>query len=113
GLADYEVSIGDYVLSGGELAAMILVEAVARHVPGVLGAEDSATSDSFSEGLLEHPQYTRPAEFEGQKVPEVLLSGNHEQIRRWRSQMALERTRRRRPELPGASPQPGPAIKEK
>ena len=108
GLANYEVSIGDYVLSGGELAAMVLIEVVARHVPGVLGAEDSASSDSFSEGLLEHPQYTRPAEFEGQKVPEVLLSGNHELIRQWRHEMALERTRRQRPELPGASAEPGP-----
>ncbi len=85
GLADYEVSIGDYVLSGGELAAMILIEVVARHVPGVLGDEASAASDSFSEGLLEHPQYTRPVDFEGQRVPEVLLSGNHEMIRRWRA----------------------------
>ena len=99
GLADYEVSIGDYVLSGGELAAMVLIEVVARHVPGVLGDEDSAASDSFSEGLLEHPQYTRPAEFEGRVVPEVLLSGNHELIRQWRQEMALERTRQRRPEL--------------
>jgi tRNA (guanine37-N1)-methyltransferase len=98
-LADFEVSIGDYVLSGGELAAMVLVEVVARHVPGVLGDETSATSDSFSEGLLEHPQYTRPVDFEGQRVPEVLLSGNHEMIRRWRAEMATERTRARRPEL--------------
>ena len=113
GLADHEVSIGDYVLSGGELAAMVVVEVVARHVPGVLGDEDSASSDSFSDGLLEHPQYTRPAEFEGQKVPDVLLSGNHELIRQWRHEMALERTRRQRPELPGASTQPGQAIKEK
>jgi tRNA (guanine37-N1)-methyltransferase len=113
GLADHEVSIGDYVLSGGELAAMIVVEVVARHVRGVLGDEDSASSDSFSDGLLEHPQYTRPAEFEGQKVPDVLLSGNHELIRQWRHEMALERTRRQRPELPGVSTQPGQAIKEK
>jgi tRNA (guanine37-N1)-methyltransferase len=112
GLADYEVSIGDYVLSGGELAAMVLVEAVSRHVPGVLGDEESAGSDSFAGGLLEHPQYTRPAEFEGQQVPEVLLSGNHELIRRWRHQMALERTRTRRPELPGAATQAPPATKE-
>ena len=98
-LADYEVSIGDYILSGGELAAMVLIEVVARYVPGVLGDEDSAGSDSFSDGLLEHPQYTRPAEFEGQRVPDVLLSGNHELIRRWRAEAALERTRSRRPEL--------------
>lgn len=99
GLADVEVSIGDYILSGGELAAMVLVEAVARHVPGVLGDEDSATDDSFSAGLLEYPQYTRPPEFEGQTVPEVLLSGNHERIRRWREAQAIERTRLRRPDL--------------
>ena len=104
GLADYEVSIGDYILSGGELAAMVVVEVVARHVPGVLGDEDSASSDSFSDGLLEHPQYTRPVEFEGQRVPDVLLSGNHELIRKWRAEMALERTRSRRPELLQPSP---------
>lgn len=98
-IAEYEVSIGDYVLSGGELAAMVLVEAVARHVPGVLGDEDSAGDDSFVTGLLEHPQYTRPSDFEGQKVPDVLLSGNHAEIRRWRERMSLARTRERRPEL--------------
>ena len=98
-LAEYEVSIGDYVLSGGELAAMVLVEAVSRHVPGVLGDEGSAGDDSFVTGLLEYPQYTRPPEFEGLTVPEVLLSGHHEEIRRWRERMALERTRERRPEL--------------
>jgi tRNA (guanine37-N1)-methyltransferase len=103
-LADYEVSIGDYILSGGELAAMVLVEVVARYVPGVLGDEDSVGSDSFSDGLLEHPQYTRPAEFEGQRVPDVLLSGNHELIRRWRAETALQRTRSRRPELLQPSP---------
>jgi tRNA (guanine37-N1)-methyltransferase len=111
GLANYEVSIGDYILSGGELAAMVLIEVVARHVPGVLGDEDSAASDSFSEGLLEHPQYTRPAEFEGQAVPEVLLSGNHELIRQWRQEMALQRTRQRRPEL--LQPRHPAAAKEK
>jgi tRNA (guanine37-N1)-methyltransferase len=99
GLADYEVSIGDYVLSGGELAAMVLIEVVARYVPGVLGDDTSAETDSFSDGLLEHPQYTRPVEFEGQRVPDVLLSGNHEMIRKWRAEMAKERTRTRRPEL--------------
>jgi len=103
-LADHEVSIGDYILSGGELAAMVLIEVVARYVPGVLGDEDSAGSDSFSDGLLEHPQYTRPAEFEGQRVPDVLLSGNHELIRKWRAETALERTRKRRPELLQPSP---------
>ncbi len=114
-LADYEVSIGDYILSGGELAAMIVVEVVARYVPGVLGDEDSVGSDSFSAGLLEHPQYTRPAEFEGQRVPDVLLSGNHELIRRWRAQMALDRTKDRRPELLQSSPGTtgrGPQSKE-
>ena len=99
GIADHEVSIGDYILSGGELAVMVLIEAVARHVPGVLGDEDSASQDSFSDGLLEHPQYTRPPEFEGQRVPDVLLSGNHEMIRRWRQEQAVERTRKRRPDL--------------
>lgn len=113
GLADYEVSCGDYVLSGGELAAMILIEVVARRVPGVLGDADSASSDSFSDGLLEHPQYTRPAEFEGEKVPEVLLSGNHAQIRRWRQAMSLERTRLRRPELLSGAAKPPTATKEK
>jgi tRNA (guanine37-N1)-methyltransferase len=98
-LADYEVSIGDYVLSGGELAAMVLVEVVTRLVPGVLGDEDSAEDDSFSGGLLEYPHYTRPAEFDGMKVPEVLLSGNHEVIAKWRREQALERTRARRPDL--------------
>jgi len=98
-LADYEVSIGDYVLSGGELAAMVVIEAVSRHVAGVLGDDGSAGDDSFVAGLLEHPQYTRPPEFEGLKVPEVLLSGHHEEIRRWRQRMSLERTRERRPEL--------------
>jgi tRNA (guanine37-N1)-methyltransferase len=98
-IADYEVSIGDYVLSGGELAAMVLIETVARQVPGVLGDEDSAGDDSFAAGILDHPHYTRPPEFEGLKVPEVLLSGNHEEIRRWRERMARERTRKTRPEL--------------
>jgi tRNA (guanine37-N1)-methyltransferase len=98
-VVEYEVSIGDYVLSGGELASMVLIEVVARLVPGVLGDEESAANDTFSRGLLEYPQYTRPADFEGSKVPEVLLSGNHEEIRRWREQAALERTRSRRPDL--------------
>lgn len=98
-IASHEVSIGDYVLSGGELAAMVLVEAVSRHVPGVLGDEDSARDDSFVTGMLEHPHYTRPPEFEGLNVPDVLLSGHHEEIRRWRERMSLERTRERRPEL--------------
>lgn len=104
-LADDEISIGDYVLSGGELAAAVVVDAVARLVPGVLGNEASSRQESFSaddaEGgkLLDCPQYTRPAEFRGWKVPEVLLGGNHAEIRRWRQAAALEKTRRMRPDL--------------
>jgi tRNA (guanine37-N1)-methyltransferase len=96
---DLEISIGDYVLSGGELASMIIVDAVTRLIPGVLGCADSAEYDSFSNGLLEHPQYTRPPEFNGAKVPDVLLSGNHAEINRWRHQQALKKTAERRPEL--------------
>lgn len=96
---DEEWSIGDYVLSGGELAAMTLIDAVARLVPGVLGHEDSAQEDSFAQGLLDCPHYTRPEEINGQKVPEVLLSGNHAAIRRWRLKQALGRTWLRRPDL--------------
>lgn len=98
-LVDAEYSIGDYVLTGGELAALVVVDAVARHLPGVLGNEGSAASDSFADGLLEYPQYTRPVEWEGQRVPEVLLSGNHAAIARWRRQQQLLRTRSRRPDL--------------
>jgi tRNA (guanine37-N1)-methyltransferase len=99
-LADEELSIGDYVLSGGELAAAVVMDAVARLKPGVLGNEDSALFESFSEpGLLDCPQYTRPAEFRGWKAPDVLLGGNHEQIRRWRREAALEKTTRLRPDL--------------
>ena len=98
-LATDEVSIGDYVLTGGELPAMVVIDAVARLLPGALGAEDGAEADSFAEGLLEHPQYTRPAEFRGWRVPEVLLSGHHEQIRRWHRKESLRRTRRLRPDL--------------
>jgi len=99
-LADEELSIGDFVLSGGELAAAVVVDAVSRLAPGVLGNGDSAIYESFSEpGLLDCPQYTRPAEFRGWKVPEVLLSGNHEQIRLWRREAALEKTARLRPDL--------------
>lgn len=94
-----EVSIGDYVLSGGELAAMVMIEAVGRLLPGAVGDAASVAEDSFSEGLLDCPHYTRPAEFRGRKVPEVLLSGHHEEIRRWRKRMALERTLDRRPDL--------------
>jgi len=99
-LADEELSIGDFVLSGGELAAALVVDCVARLLPGVLGNEDSALRESFGHaGVLDCPQYTRPAEFRGWKVPEVLLSGNHEQIRLWREQAAREKTARNRPDL--------------
>ena len=96
---DEELSIGDYVLSGGELAAMVVIDAVVRQLPGVLGHELSAEQDSFAEGLLDCPHYTRPEDYLGQRVPEVLLSGNHESIRRWRLQEALGRTLERRPDL--------------
>src|SRR5688572_17537321 len=94
-----EVSIGDYVLSGGEPAAMVMIDAVVRLLPGALGSETSAVYESFSEGLLDYPQYTRPPDFRGMKVPEVLLSGNHAEIARWRKEAALEKTRRKRPDL--------------
>ena len=94
-----EISIGDYVLSGGEPAALVVIDAVVRLLPGALGSETSAINESFSAGLLDHPQYTRPPEFRGMKVPEVLLSGNHAEIAEWRKQAALEKTRRRRPDL--------------
>ena len=98
-LATDEVSIGDYVLSGGEPAAMVLIDAVVRLLPGALGSETSALNESFSEGLLDHPQYTRPPEFRGMKVPDVLLSGNHAEIERWRKEAATAKTRRKRPDL--------------
>jgi tRNA (guanine37-N1)-methyltransferase len=94
-----EVSIGDYVLSGGEPAATVVIDAVVRLLPGALGSETSAVFESFSEGLLDHPQYTRPPEFRGMKVPEVLLSGNHAEIERWRKEAAIAKTRRKRPDL--------------
>jgi tRNA (guanine37-N1)-methyltransferase len=94
-----EVSIGDYVLSGGEPAAVVVVDAVVRLLPGALGSETSAVYESFSEGLLDHPQYTRPPEFRGMRVPDVLLSGNHAEIERWRKEAAIEKTRRKRPDL--------------
>jgi len=96
---DEEWSIGDYVLSGGELAAMVMIDAVARQLPGALGDEDSAQQDSFVEGLLDHEHYTRPEDYAGRKVPEVLLSGDHEKIRRWRLKRSLGRTWLRRPDL--------------
>jgi tRNA (guanine37-N1)-methyltransferase len=98
-LIDDELSIGDYVLTNGGIAAVILVDAVVRLVPGVLGDEQSAHDDSFREGLLEAPQYTRPAEFRGWKVPEILLSGNHGEIAAWRKEQAKKRTRENRPDL--------------
>ena len=94
-----EISIGDYVLSGGEPAAMVVIDAMVRLLPGALGSETSAVYESFSEGMLDYPQYTRPPEFRGLKVPEVLLSGNHAEIARWRREAALEKTRRKRPDL--------------
>ncbi|WP_338754732.1 tRNA (guanosine(37)-N1)-methyltransferase TrmD [Bacillus sp. FJAT-52991] len=94
-----EISIGDYVLTGGELGAMVVVDSVVRLLPDVLGNEDSPVLDSFSSGLLEHPQYTRPADFRGLKVPDVLLSGNHRLIDEWRDQQSLRRTWERRPDL--------------
>ncbi len=94
-----EISIGDYVLTGGELAAMIVVDSVARFLPGVLGDPEGAEDDSFASGLLEYPHYTRPEDFRGWKVPEVLLSGNHKAISQWRREQALKRTLLRRPDL--------------
>ena len=99
GLDAEQISIGDYVLNGGELAAMVIVDAVVRLLPGALGDEDSAKDDSFSEGLLEYPQYTRPEVFRGVKVPDILLSGDHAKIAQWRRQQALERTKQCRPDL--------------
>jgi tRNA (guanine37-N1)-methyltransferase len=98
-LVDDEISLGDFVLTGGEVAAMVIVDAVSRLIPGVLGSDQSAAEDSFSDGLLEYPQYTRPPEFRGMAVPEMLLSGNHREIARWRRQMALQSTWLKRPDL--------------
>ena len=98
-LCDEEISIGDYVLTGGELAAMVLVDSLVRLVPGVLGDKNSLNFESFEGNLLEYPQYTRPAEFRGMKVPDILLTGDHMKIEQWRRQMALRRTRERRPDL--------------
>jgi tRNA (guanine37-N1)-methyltransferase len=102
-----EISIGDYVLSGGELAAMVLLDACVRLRPGVLGAAESLTSESFENDLLEYPQYTRPREWEGLAIPEVLLSGDHKRIEAWRRAEAVRLTRERRPDLLGAAPGPG------
>lgn len=98
-LVDEEISIGDYVLTGGELASMVLVDAVSRYVDGVLGGEHSVNEESFSNGLLEYPQYTRPQVFMGLEVPEVLRSGHHENIKHWREEKSLEKTKRVRPDL--------------
>ena len=98
-LADVELSIGDYILSNGNLAAMVVVDAIVRLLPGALGCEESAVKESFSDGLLEYPQYTRPEEYRGMRVPEILLSGDHAAIETWRLKMATERTRTRRPDL--------------
>jgi tRNA (guanine37-N1)-methyltransferase len=102
-LVDDELSIGDYVLTNGALPAMVLIDVVSRLIPGVLGDEDSATDESFSNGLLEYPHYTRPADFRGMKVPEVLLSGHHAEIEKWRVEQSKQRTRRRRPDLTGGA----------
>jgi len=98
-LIDLEISIGDYVLTNGGIAAVVLVDSIVRLLPGTLGHEQSAADDSFSNGLLEAPQYTRPADFRGWKVPEVLLSGNHAEIAKWRKEQAIKRTRENRPDL--------------
>ena len=98
-LADREISIGDYILTGGELPALVLIDAVSRLIPGVLGNEESTVSESFSSGLLEYPQYTRPAEYKGWKVPDVLVSGNHAEIELWQKNESLQRTYKRRPDL--------------
>jgi len=98
-LIDEEVSIGDYVLTGGEIPAMVVVDSVVRLIPGVVGNDESIKDESFSKGLLEYPQYTRPADYRGKKVPEVLLSGNHAQIEKWRQEQAEKRTKKRRADL--------------
>jgi tRNA (guanine37-N1)-methyltransferase len=98
-LIDLEISIGDYVLTNGGIAAVVLVDSIVRLLPGTLGHEESATDDSFSNGLLETPQYTRPADFRDWKVPEILLSGNHAEIAKWRKEQAIKRTRENRPDL--------------
>ncbi|MCL5783880.1 MAG: tRNA (guanosine(37)-N1)-methyltransferase TrmD [Patescibacteria group bacterium] len=96
---DEEISIGDYVLTGGEIPSMVIIDAMVRLLPGVLKKEEAVVDESFSQNLLEYPQYTRPEEFEGMKVPEVLLSGNHQEIKKWRDKKSLEKTRQLRPDL--------------
>jgi tRNA (guanine37-N1)-methyltransferase len=98
-LVDREISIGDFILTGGEIPAMVVLDSVVRLIPGALGCSDSAVNESFSTGMLDYPQYTRPAEFRGQAVPEVLLSGDHARIEKWRKEKALEKTKQARPEL--------------
>ena len=105
-LVDQEISIGDYVLTNGGLPAMVMIDAVARLLPGALGAEESAQDESFSHGLLEYPHYTRPAEYRGMTVPDVLLSGHHAEIEEWRADQAKRRTAERRPDLLDESGQP-------
>jgi tRNA (guanine37-N1)-methyltransferase len=103
-LVDDEISIGDYVLTNGVLAAAVVMDAVVRLVPGVVGAEGATEQESFSAGLLEHPQYTRPEDFRGMKVPDVLLSGNHAEIAKWRAEQSRKRSREQRPDLLGREP---------
>ena len=98
-LVDLELSIGDFILTNGNIPAMVITDAITRLIPGVLGGEESAEKESFADGLLEHPQYTRPAEFRDMRVPDVLLSGDHKQIEKWRREMSLSDTNRRRPDL--------------
>lgn len=104
---DREVSIGDYILTGGELPAMVLIDSVARHIPGALGDEVSPEEESFADGLLEHPQYTRPSEYREWTVPEVLLSGHHANIEKWKKEQRLKRTQERRPDLLEGEPPQG------
>ena len=108
GLKPMEVSIGDYVLSGGELAAMVIIDAVVRLIPGVLGAEQGAADESFADGLIEHPQYTRPREYRGMTVPDILLSGDHKKIAEWRRAEAERITVERRPDLAARLPRRRP-----
>lgn len=96
---DEEISLGDYVLNGGEVAALVIIDSVARLIPGVVGKKESTEEESFTDGLLEYPQYTRPEEFRGRRVPDILLSGNHAAIARWRRRQAVQRTHDRRPDL--------------
>ena len=107
GLVDDELSIGDYVLTNGSLAAMVVIDAITRLLPGALGDDQSSADESFSQGLLEYPHYTRPAEFRGMKVPPVLLSGNHAEIEKWRREQSRQRTRERRPDLLDETPGAG------